>query len=526
MTAIEAKEVFRVFSGPEGEAAALQGLTLAVEEGEVLVVLGPSGSGKSTLLRILGGLELPSAGSVHVLGTDVTKLRGRRLGEFRSKLLGFVEQHYSRALDPNLTARELVALQLGLAGFPEGPRLDRADSLLERVGLAERRDARPSDLSGGEQQRVAVCAALAHRPRLLLADEPTGELDEASAGTVYELIGELAREHGTTTIVVSHDPASGAIADRVVRVRDGRVSEEASRGEDEETLVVGRGGWVRLPEELRAHARITTRVRARMEGRAIVLSSSGDGASVEAERVDLAERRPGSVVAELRQVEKVFGERRVFAGLDAVFRRGLLTVVTGRSGSGKSTLLHLLAGLDDPSGGEATVLGTPLADLDRTARAELRRAHVGFVEQDPGLLPFLTARENVELALALRGAPAEKARDAAARALAAVGLAERSEHHVARLSAGERARVAVARAIAPQPALLLADEATARLDQENAVAVAGLFVRLAAELETAVICATHDPLVIEQADEELALGRRDVDPASTSKRSRGVSSAT
>jgi ABC-type lipoprotein export system ATPase subunit len=527
MTAIEAREVFRVYSGPEGEAAALQGLTLAVEESEVLVVLGPSGSGKSTLLRILAGLELPSAGSVRVLGTDVTKLRGRRLGEFRSKLLGFVEQHYSRALDPNLTARELVALQLALAGVPERTRLERADSLLERVELADRRDARPSDLSGGEQQRVAVCAALVHRPRLLLADEPTGELDEASAAVVYELIGELAREHGTTTVVVSHDPASGAIADRVVRVRDGRVSEEAARGEHEETLVVGRGGWVRLPEELRAHARITTRVRARMEGREIVLSSSGDGASVEAARVDLTERRPGPVAAELRRVEKVFGERRVFAGLDAVFRKGLLTVVTGRSGSGKSTLLHLLAGLEDPDGGEVTVLGTPLAGLDRAARAELRRTHVGFVDQDPGLLPFLTARENVELALALRGVPAEQARDDAARALSAVGLAERSEHHVARLSAGERARVAVARAIAPKPALLLADEATARLDQENAVAVASLFVRLAQEIETAVVCATHDPLVIEQADEELALGRRDVAPVtSQSKRSRGVSSAT
>jgi ABC-type lipoprotein export system ATPase subunit len=513
MTAIEAREVFRVYSGPEGEAAALQGLTLAVEEGEVLVVLGPSGSGKSTLLRILGGLELPSTGSVRVLGTDVAKLRGRRLGEFRSKLLGFVEQHYSRALDPDLTARELVALQLALAGVPKRPRLERADSLLERVDLADRRAARPSELSGGEQQRVAVCAALAHRPRLLLADEPTGELDEDSAKVVYELIGELAREHGTTTVVVSHDPGSGAIADRVVRVRDGRVSEEAARGEHEETLVVGRGGWVRLPEELRADARITTRVRARMEGREIVLSSSGDGASMEAARVDLAERGPGPVAAELRRVEKVFGERRVFSGLDAVFRRGLLTAVTGRSGSGKSTLLHLLAGLEDPNSGEVTILGTSLAGLNRTARAELRRAHVGFVDQDPSLLPFLTARENVELALALRGVSAEKARDEAARALSAVGLAERGEHHVARLSAGERTRVAVARAIAPKPALLLADEATARLDQENAVAVAGLFVHLAQELETAVVCATHDPLVIEQADEELALGRRALEPA-------------
>ena len=514
MTAIETKDVFRVYSGPEGEAAALQGLTISVAEGEVLALLGPSGSGKSTLLRILAALEPPSAGSVQVLGVDVTKLRGRRRREFRSKQLGFVEQHYSRALDPDLPARELVALQLALAGVPPGPRLARADSLLERVGLAERREARPSELSGGEQQRVAVCAALAHQPRLLLADEPTGELDEESATIVYELIGELAREQRTTTIVVSHDPASGTIADRVVRVRDGRVSEEAARGGQEETLVVGRGGWVRLPEELRAQARITTRARARMEGRAIMLSSSGDGASVDAEQVEPSLRRAGALVAELRGVEKAFGERRVFTGLEAGFRRGLLSVVTGRSGSGKSTLLRLLAGLEDPSAGEVSVLGTPLAGLDRAARAELRRAHVGFVEQDPGLLPFLTAHENVELALALRGVPAETARDDAARALAAVGLAERSEHRVAGLSAGERARVAVARAIAPRPALLLADEATARLDQENAIAIAGLFARLADELDTAVVCATHDPLVIEQADEELALGRRDVKPAS------------
>jgi ABC-type lipoprotein export system ATPase subunit len=513
MTAIEARDVFRVYSGPEGEAAALQGLTLSVAEGEVLVVLGPSGSGKSTLLRILAALELPSAGTVHVLGTDVAKLRGRRRGEFRSSQLGFVEQHYSRALDPDLTARELVALQLALAGAPTEPRLSRADELLERVGLADRRNARPSELSGGEQQRVAVCAALAHRPRLLLADEPTGELDEESATVVYELIGELAREHGTTTVVVSHDPASGAIADRVVRVRDGRVSEEAARGEREETLVVGRGGWVRLPEELRAQARISTRVRARMEGRAIMLSSSGDGGSGDAEPVDLRERRPGRVVAALRGVEKAFGERQVFAQLEAEFRSGLLTVVTGRSGSGKSTLLRLLAGLEDPDAGQVTVLGSKLAELDRARRARLRRSHVGLVEQDPGLLPFLTARENVELGLALRDVPSESARTEAARALSVVGMADRSEHHVARLSAGERARVAVARAIASRPALLLADEATARLDQENAVAIAGLFVRLADELETAVVCATHDPLVIEQADEELALGRREIRPS-------------
>ncbi|HEY3184053.1 MAG TPA: ABC transporter ATP-binding protein, partial [Gaiellaceae bacterium] len=229
MNAIEVRDLFRVHSTPEGDAAALQGLSLAVREREVVTVLGPSGAGKSTLLRILAGLERPSAGVVRVHGEDVGKLGGRRLAEYRSSLLGYADQHYARALAPELTARELVTLQLGLRGSSRESRVRRADELLDRVGLADKRERRPSELSGGEQQRVAVCAALAHRPRLFLADEPTGELDHANADLVYRLIGELAREGGTTAVVVSHDPESAGIADRIVRIRDGRVSEEWTR---------------------------------------------------------------------------------------------------------------------------------------------------------------------------------------------------------------------------------------------------------------------------------------------------------
>src|SRR5205814_6815743 len=228
-TAIELRDVFRVHSTPEGDAAALQGLSLRVGDGEVLTVLGPSGSGKSTLLRLLAGLDRPSAGVVRVYGEDVGKLPSRRLARYRSTLLGYADQHYARALAPELTARELVAMQLGLRGAAGGDRLGRADELLERVGLGEKRDRRPGQLSGGEQQRVALCAALAHRPRVFLADEPTGELDAATADRVYELVGELVREHGCTTLLVSHDPESAKVADRIVRIRDGRVSEEWTR---------------------------------------------------------------------------------------------------------------------------------------------------------------------------------------------------------------------------------------------------------------------------------------------------------
>jgi ABC-type lipoprotein export system ATPase subunit len=513
VNAIEARDVFRVYSTPEGDAAALQGLTLAVEEREVLTVLGPSGSGKSTFLRIVAGLERPSAGRVTVFRQDVAKLRGRRLADYRARLLGYVDQHYSRALDPDLTVREQIGLQLGLAGADARTRDARADELLERIGLESKRASRPFELSGGEQQRIAVCAALAHRPLLLLADEPTGELEALSAAAVYDLIGDLARDEGCTAVLVSHDVESTAVADRTVRIRDGRVSEERASGEgEEETLVVGRGGWLRLPEELLLRAGIGDRARAELDGGRITVSAPNGAAAPTPERekpVSVSTRAEG-VVAEARGVAKSFGrgaqERVVLSGLDAVFPAGASVAVTGPSGSGKTTLLHLLAGLQDPDAGEVVVLGEPLRSLGREARADLRRANVAVIGQDPGLTSFLSARENVELGLAIRAVSADVAHERALDALARVGLAERAEQRTGRLSAGERQRVAVARAVAAGARLLLADEPTARLDEANALAIGVLFSRLARELGTAVVVATHDPVLVEQADSTLSLG--------------------
>ena len=211
-------------------SAALQGLTLTVQRGELCVVLGPSGSGKSTLLRIVAGFDKPSAGSVSVAGVDVARLGAWEAGRFRSRAIGYADQHYWRALAGELTARELVGVQLGLAGEARERRDARAGELLERVGLGDRSNSHPRELSGGEQQRVALCAAVASRPQLLIADEPTGELDAATAREVLDLIAELSREEGGTALVVSHDPASAERADRVVHVRDGRISDEHVAG--------------------------------------------------------------------------------------------------------------------------------------------------------------------------------------------------------------------------------------------------------------------------------------------------------
>jgi ABC-type lipoprotein export system ATPase subunit len=507
--ALELREVFRIHDDSGTGAVALQGMTLSIARGERCVVLGPSGSGKSTLLKIAAGLDRPSAGVARTLGVDVTRLGARRAAQFRSRQLGFLDQHYSRALSPALTCAENVALPLALGGTALEERREHALSLLGAMGLAARADDLPSSLSGGEQQRVAACAALAHAPALLLADEPAGELDARTARTVYRLLGELVAGSGTTLVVVSHDEAATELADRVVHVRDGRISGETVRGSGPR-LVIGRGGWVRLPESARDEARIGTRAGWRTGIGEVTLA--GDDTAPRAERPPASPAPQASeVVCELHGIVKSYGEgtraNRVLDGFGASFARGRLVAIEGRSGSGKTTLLHLIAGLERPEAGGVTVAGVDLGGLDREQLAAHRREHVGWVGQEPGLVPFATALENALLSLELQGGGRLDEHEADARAwLERLGLADCADRAADRLSGGERQRVAIARALARRPDVLLLDEPTARLDQESAALVADLLISAARVSQAAVICATHDALLVQRADEVIRVG--------------------
>jgi ABC-type lipoprotein export system ATPase subunit len=509
--ALELRDVFRIHVDSGTGAVALQGMTLSVEQGERCVVLGPSGSGKSTLLRIAAGFDRPTAGVARTLGVDVMRLGARRAAEFRSRRLGFLDQHYARALSPALSCAENVALPLALGGMPARERRRQALALLDGMGLAERADDPPSELSGGEQQRVAACAALAHAPALLLADEPAGELDAGTARTVYRLLGDLVATRATTLVVVSHDETAGELADRIVHVRDGRISGEDVRG-GASALVVGRGGWVRLPESARDEARIGARASWRAGEGEITLAGDESAPPLPAGAESEAPE-DGEVVCELHGIGKSYGAgtraHRVLDGFSAGFRRGRLAAVEGRSGSGKTTLLHLIAGLERPDEGSVTVAGVSLAGLDREELAAHRRDHIGWVGQEPGLVPFATALENVLLALEIHHGGRAPEHEPEARAwLVRLGLADCVERGADRLSAGERQRVAIARALARRPDIVLLDEPTARLDQESAALVAGLLVSAARLSGAAVVCATHDALLTQRADDVIRVGAR------------------
>lgn len=220
---VDARNVSRVFTMPAGPVAAVRDVTLQVRNGDHIAVRGPSGCGKSTLLHMLGCVETQTAGTLLFDGQDVSRLSDARRSLLRLRHIGFVFQRFF--LLPMLTARENVELPMSEAGLAKEPRLQRARELLEYVGLAARADHRPSQLSGGEMQRVAIARALANGPRLLLADEPTGELDEATGAQIAALLDRV-NDSGTALVIVTHDPALADRATRVLTMRDGQIESE------------------------------------------------------------------------------------------------------------------------------------------------------------------------------------------------------------------------------------------------------------------------------------------------------------
>lgn len=273
---IHCEGLVKIFKVADLEVVALQGLDLDVGAGELVAIVGASGSGKSTLLAILGGLDVPSAGRVLVSGNDLLAMDAVERTRYRREVIGFVWQQTGRNLLPYIDARRNVELPMAVTGVGSEARRTRAMELLELVGLADRADNRPSELSGGEQQRVAIATALANQPRVLLADEPTGELDSATAEEVFAVFTAANRDLGITTVILTHDPLVSEQVDRTVQIRDGRTATETVRREEvdaegrrrlvaEEYAVLDRVGRLQLPRHVVEDLRLERRVRLEKE---------------------------------------------------------------------------------------------------------------------------------------------------------------------------------------------------------------------------------------------------------------------
>jgi ABC-type lipoprotein export system ATPase subunit len=255
---IQCQDLFKIYKRAELEVVALRGVDLEVKPGEIIAIIGASGSGKSTLLNILAGLDRPSAGTVWVGSRDLLNISERDLVLYRRQDVGFVWQATARNLVSYLSVRENVELPMAISGAKSDRRQGWTMELLASLGLADKAQRLPQELSGGEQQRVAIGVALANQPPLVLADEPTGELDTDNAAQVFELLRGLNRIYQVTVVIVTHYPGVSQYVDRVVHIRDGRIGSEtharpsfqrAGGMVDEEYLVVDRAGRLQLPPE-------------------------------------------------------------------------------------------------------------------------------------------------------------------------------------------------------------------------------------------------------------------------------------
>jgi ABC-type lipoprotein export system ATPase subunit len=269
-------QLVRIYSGEGIEVQALQGLDLVIADGELAALIGAAGSGKSTLINILAGLDTPTAGTAWVAGHNLGAMTAQERLAYRRSVVGFVWQQTSRNLLPYMTARQNVVMPMRLGSVGRRERLRRASFLLETLGIAHCADRTPDRMSGGEQQRAAIATALANQPKLLLADEPTGELDSSTAQDVFSALQTANSELGVTMLVVTHDPAVSSQVRRTIAIRDGKTSSETirhtatdERGETtlhaREYATLDRAGRVQLPREMTRRLSMRNRVELQEE---------------------------------------------------------------------------------------------------------------------------------------------------------------------------------------------------------------------------------------------------------------------
>jgi ABC-type lipoprotein export system ATPase subunit len=485
-TVIELDDVFVLYRGVVRDVAALRGLTLTVQPGERVVVHGPSGAGKSTFVQLITAAVPPSAGGAFLLGHDLGALGASARNELRGRSIGIITQHSGDDISPELTCLQNVALQPRLHGWNRARSLDAARAMLDAVGLAHLADRYPIGLSHGELQRVGIAAALAHAPSLIVADEPTGQLDTVTADAVFDLLSRLATDRGATLVLATHDETAARIADRVLTIAEGRLGSEQRANESRPTVVVDRRGWLRLPPAARDSAGIGGRASVVAEGASLVISPVDTPPAARVSARSIIDGT-GSIITRTERATVVIDGIHVLASTSIEVRRGEICAIVGRSGSGKTTLLSVLTGWLTPTTGVVDISD----DID-----------VAVCPAVPSFPDGLTVLETLELTVRIRGREPDGA--VLAAVLAELGLTDLRSRRTSELSGGERQRLALARCLVSNAALMVLDEPTAQLDPITASRALAALERAAAAGH-AIVCATHDQALRDRAHQVTTL---------------------
>lgn len=456
--AVRCEDIERVYRTPTGEVHALHDVTCRFPQGVVSAIVGPSGSGKSSLLRLIAGMDRPSSGSLVVEGRDVGRGSARARRRLRRDLVGYVYQRPSDNFLAHLTVGEHLRLAAVRGGSGRGNRLD-PDALLDLLAIGDRVDHLPSELSGGEQQRAAFAQAITTGASIIVADEPTAELDDASSQEVLDRMRALARE-GVTFLLATHDPAVMAIADERLELEHGRV--RGATPDEDHPSIISRPPVLRWPDPSVATWLFDEEPILRLEE---VDKTYGDGdEAVHALRRVSFEARAGEVVG-----------------------------LVGRSGSGKTTLLNIAAGWEIPD------LGSVDAPRDGVAGW----SDIAMMPQRLGLMEELSAQENVEYPARMAGVLDER-RALIDDLMEALGLTALRARYPRETSLGEQQRIALARALVLRPRLLIADEPTGHQDAGWAARIMWI-LREAAGAGSCCVIATHDRELIDGMDRGFAM---------------------
>jgi ABC-type lipoprotein export system ATPase subunit len=508
------RDLVKVYPTGAGRFTAINGINLEIHRGEFLGIIGKSGAGKTTLLNLISGVSEITSGEVlfYSNGDDhqpgprgaisVASLDENELAIWRGKNLGIVYQSFE--LMPQLNLVQNVMLPQDFSGAYQ-PKLshEHALELLDRVELLEHAYKLPAHTSGGQKQRIAIARALANDPPLIIADEPTGNLDTVTSETILRIFEALV-EQGKTIIVVTHDSSLAARFSRQVFILDGRMVDRYDQGifsTDREP-----SGTRQIPEStVAASSRrpFTLATGERMERKPRECQAF-NGAPVQASKLG-----PDNAAIVLRDVVKTYanaaGEFPALKGINLKMCYGQFVSLVGKSGCGKSTLLNMITGIDHPTSGEVIIGGKKIYEMSESERALWRGRNVGIVFQFFQLLPMLTLLENAMLPMDYCGVyrPNERLQRAM-ELLAMVGLEEHAHQLPASVSSGQQQSAAIARALATDPPIIVADEPTGNLDSRSAATILRLFGALADQGKT-ILLVTHDPSFTKATDQTVIL---------------------